>query len=289
MLKPGQHTIFIIGLGQIGGSLGFDLTRGGLADEIIGYDISNSVCQRARRKGAVNRTVRSLEKGVSQSDIIILATPIRRTISLLSKVCRLAGSKKIIIDVAGTKTEIFRKLRNIPRKLDYFSCHPMCGTEIAGFEGAQKDLFRDADFIIIPYGTVRAESLKAVKALFKSIGAKPLCMTSDEHDENIAITSHLPYALAISLSLLIEKRMKKDIHLSRLLGGSFRSATRVAMSSPELVEDMFLTNRKNISSALRGITNELRILERMISGEDAVGLKRLISRARKFTEKVHHG
>ncbi len=289
MLKSGKHKIFIIGLGQIGGSLGFDLNSGGFASEIIGYDISSSVCTSARRKGAVNRIVRTIEKGISQSDIVILATPIRRTISLLPKVCRLAGGNKIIIDVAGTKTQIFNKLSKITRTLNYFSCHPMTGTEKAGFDGAQKGLFKNVEFVIIPYVKVKPENHKIVAGLVRSIGARPLSMSSSDHDINIALTSHLPYALAVSLCLLTEKLTQKNVHLMRLLGGSFKSSSRVALSSPELTRDMFLTNSKNISNALAIFIKHLKALERLILKSDVSKLDDAISRAKIFAEKVHHG
>lgn len=289
MLKSGQHKIFIIGLGQIGGSLGYDLNSGSFASEVIGYDISTSVRSRARRKGAVNKTVSTVPKGVSQSNIVILATPIRRTISMLPEICRLAGNNKVIIDVAGTKSGIFKRLDKLPETPNYFSCHPMCGTEKSGFNGAQKGLFKGADFIIIPRDTAKPESLKIVSGLVGSIGARPFRMTPGDHDENIALTSHLPYALAVGLCLLVDNQAKRRGGLSRLLGGSFRSATRVALSSPELTADMFLTNSKNISNALSRFVKQLKALEKLILKGDASKLNEAISRAKIFAEKVHHG
>jgi prephenate dehydrogenase len=53
-------TVGIIGLGLIGGSMGLALKQAGLKDtEIIGYDRSREVEQRALKFGAVDRIARS--------------------------------------------------------------------------------------------------------------------------------------------------------------------------------------------------------------------------------------
>ena len=83
MLRKNRLVVFIVGLGQIGASLGYDLMTSRSIAGVIGYDKNPAVCKIARRKRAISGTARSIAEGIASADIIILATPIRETIKLL--------------------------------------------------------------------------------------------------------------------------------------------------------------------------------------------------------------
>jgi prephenate dehydrogenase len=103
-------------------------------------------------------------------------------------------------------------------------------------------------------------------------------MTAKEHDRMIAVTSNLPYLLAVGLMRLATKEAESDEDLWNLIGGSFKGATRVAASSPELTLDMFLTNRKSILKAVDGVIAELHSLRELIEKGDEQALKDIIEK-----------
>lgn len=149
--KKRQHIAFIVGLGQIGPSLGYDLMTSRMISGVIGYDKSPAVCNIARRKRVISDIAGSITEGIASSDIIILATPIREKIKLLPHVCKTVTSGKIVIDVSGTKSEVLRKLKTLNCRAPYFSCHPIAGSEGSGMVGARKGLFMKATFVLVSH------------------------------------------------------------------------------------------------------------------------------------------
>jgi prephenate dehydrogenase len=104
-------------------------------------------------------------------------------------------------------------------------------------------------------------------------------MTPSQHDKLIALTSHLPYAVALALMNIAGQNKSKYLHY--LIGGSFKSATRVAKSSPTLTMDMFKTNQKEISGAIDLMINELLALKKSINSGSQSRLMSIINKAQK--------
>ena len=67
--------ILIAGLGLIGGSFALALRDRGIADEILGVEKSDENAAEALRLGLADRIV-TLEEGVPQADLVVLATPV---------------------------------------------------------------------------------------------------------------------------------------------------------------------------------------------------------------------
>lgn len=280
---------FIVGLGQIGASLGYDLMDNRIISQVNGYDKSPAVCGVAKRKRAISNTARSLTKGIASSDIIVLATPIRETIKLLPLICKTVTSDQIVVDVTGTKSEVFRTLKILKCRAAYFSCHPIAGSEVAGITGARKGLFKKATFVVVPRDHHDKDSLIAVTKVIKSIGALPLVMDAKTHDRVIALTSNLPYVIALSLAELTATQSKKTPAVWSLAGGGIRSAVRVAMSSPELTFDMLSTNRTNVANCIDLMVEQLAFIQRLLLNGDDLMLKRVIATANQAATKVHNG
>jgi prephenate dehydrogenase len=85
--------------------------------------------------------------------------------------------------------------------------------------------------------------------------------------------SHVPYLLAYAL-------MGTEEEAIRVAGNSFRDATRVALSDPDMVLDFLLTNPGPIGKAARRLIGRLRGLTARIEAGDAAGLRAELSKAR---------
>ena len=72
----------------------------------------------------------------------------------------------------------------------------------------------------------------------------------------------------------------------RVCGNSFRDATRVAKSDPDMVLDFLLTNRGPIRRSARELTKTLEGLLRLIDRGDAAGLRKALSRARERRARI---
>jgi prephenate dehydrogenase len=69
-------------------------------------------------------------------------------------------------------------------------------------------------------------------------------MTPGEHDKALAYTSHLPHAVAYSLSGVQEPEY------SELVSTGFMDTTRIASSDAALWADIFISNKNEVTMAI---------------------------------------
>ncbi|MFH1699707.1 MAG: prephenate dehydrogenase [Candidatus Zixiibacteriota bacterium] len=282
MIQLKRMKILIVGLGQIGGSLGMDLIKRKIVNEVSGYDINSSIARMARKFGAITHISPQLIPSVPKADLVILATPIRQTIKILLTVLPVVNTNACVIDMAGTKSEILKTVNSYSLSVNYISCHPIAGTEGQGIEAARPNQFRDSFFAMTIKNNTSKEWIDTITLLTKKLGAKPFVIDPETHDKNISLTSHLPYLMSIALTSLIGQQDSNSRSLTKMLGGSFKSATRVAQSSPELSLDMFMSNRENVIKTIGQFSSELKKIKRLIESGNEIELKRIIKAANKI-------
>lgn len=253
--------VAIVGLGLMGGSLAMALR--GHCKSLLGCDLDKEALKLAREKDVVDVADSNLEAILPQADFIILATPVRTILDLLITIPEFLQEPAVIMDLGSTKTEIVQAMEGLPHALDPVGGHPMCGKEKSGLENANGDLFQGAPFALsaLSRTTPRARSL--AEEMIQVIGAKPLWMEPEIHDEWVAATSHLPYLLSVALT------SATPLEVSSLVGPSFQSATRMAASNPKMMTDIFLTNQDQVLKAIRRFTNKLENLETLIRAGNA--------------------
>ncbi len=276
-----KSTIFIIGLGQIGGSIGLDLVDKRLVDKVIGHDINDKVMHTAKKLRAVDSTISSIAIGLKKADIIILTVPIRKILKLLPEIYSRAEKHQIILDVGGSKSKMLKIISKIKSDASFIGGHPIAGSEKEGILAAKKGLFNNVSFVLTPTKDAKPENVNKIKNLVRKLGARPIIMTASEHDRLIASTSHLPYVLSLALMNIAIKKIQKTDKFRKLIGGSFKSATRVAMSSPVLTMDMFKTNRKEVTKSIDNMINELVMLKKTLNNGNETHLKSIINKAGK--------
>jgi prephenate dehydrogenase len=264
--------VVIVGVGQIGASLGNGDHRRKLAKEVVGVGRDPKNLKVAIRKRAIHRVGAIHELPLQDTnDLIILATPVRTIRELLKKMPK----GPLIIDVGSTKTAIVSEAKK--RKLRFIGCHPIAGTETPGAAGAEKDLFRRRVCVVTPSKGTSPKDSTAVEKLWKRLGATVVRMAPEAHDRALAAFSHLPHVIAYSL---IAQSPVASVPRSLFAGlGSFRSTTRVAASSPEMWRDIFLENRQAVLAAVDRQARECAALKKLIAKRDAAGLLRYLSRA----------
>ena len=101
-----KNTIFIIGLGLIGGSLALGLKRNEF-NRVIGYDANARSLLTAKKLGVIDEEVASVWDGLDDADVIVFATPVKETIRLIKEMpLDRVKSTAIITDTGSTKKEI---------------------------------------------------------------------------------------------------------------------------------------------------------------------------------------
>ena len=119
---------------MVGGSLGKALLTRKLAEEVVGVDPAPGVLEKAVALGAVSHGAASLAEGVAGADVIILATPVSTTLTLLSDLGTLVGNEKVLVsDVCSTKARVVSHATSVlPQTASFIGGHPMAGSEKEG-------------------------------------------------------------------------------------------------------------------------------------------------------------
>ena len=118
-MKPQNKTAAIIGVGQIGGSLGLALKKSDFFEKIYGYDKNTQQLKLAET--FLDKCFDDIEETVKNSDIIILASPINSILETLrfgfenfpQKLYTDVGSTKFPMLKLSSKMIIPRLLINI--------------------------------------------------------------------------------------------------------------------------------------------------------------------------------
>lgn len=257
--------IAILGLGLMGGSLAMAL-RGQCA-ALLGVDPNEDTLSLALRSGFVDKASPDPAELLPLADIVILAAPVRVILSLLEKLPGLHPGSALVLDLGSTKREILQAMLELPSRFSPIGGHPICGKEKSGLENAQASLYQGAPFVLTPTPGTSPAGAAIAESLVQAVGARPLWLDAEIHDQWIAFTSHLPYLLALALA------QATPSEASVLVGPGFRSTSRVAATPASVMLDILATNRLNILESVALLRKRLDALEDCLRDEDWERLK----------------
>ena len=249
--------IGIVSLGLIGGSI-----FKALSDK--GCDVSavtrNSDTIEAAKKYTpfVSDDLNSLKN----CDLIFVCSPMNKTIDVLDSLENIVHSKTIVADVCSLKDFVMKK----KRPYAFIGSHPMAGTEKSGFDSSFKELFEGAKWVLTPSAETKEDDIIKLKNIIYLTGAVPVICEPKEHDEAVALISHMP--MVISQALM--KSVMDNELAKKLAASGFRDMTRLALSNTEMAEDMICLNKKNIQNKLK---NLLKNTDLLLSDDYALQIK----------------
>jgi prephenate dehydrogenase len=252
-----QRRVAIVGLGQIGGSIGLALGRKGRWLR-TGFDARVAAARRALAAHAVDEVALSLETACAHAQVIVLATPVDVLPGLIERVAAVAERGAVLLDTGSTRRGVTEALRAAAaRGMRACGGHPLAGSEGHGLAAARPDLFEGMPFVLLPIGATPAPA----RALVRDLGARALVVDPRTHDAALARTSHLPYVVARALARVGGPAAKRH-----LAGPGFASSTRLAKSDPRVALAFVRANAGNVRVAwgeLRAaVERELRALPR---------------------------
>lgn len=274
--------ITIIGVGLIGGSVGLAIKKKGLAREVIGVFRRPSTLSKAKKCNAVDRGTISIKEGVSDADLIILATPVHKIVTIAREVIKYAKSGAIITDVGSTKAWIVNKIENMlpkNRSISFVGSHPMAGSEKNSVEYARRDLLRGTPCIVTRTAGTDGRSLKRIADFWKTLGSKVKIMSPLEHDKSVSLVSHLPHVVAFSLAGAVSS---KSLDLA---AEGYKDTTRIASSDPELWADIFLTNRREIAKACKAFEKYYGDIKKAVARGDHKNTVKLLRLAKSKRDR----
>ena len=258
----------IVGAGLIGTSIALALRAKG---------VKVTLCDSDKRAQSLARDLMGDENGdeAGIEELCIIATPPNFIAAVIH--AELSRNPRLrVMDISSIKTKPLEDVSNIGFDLSLFApTHPMAGREVSGPQSARGDLFQGRPWILCLDG-VNPDLSQMVREVIRSCGAIALDRTVGEHDQAVALVSHLPQMVA---SLLASQLITGQGSELELAGAGLRDTTRIAESDSALWAQIFAGNSASLRPLLISLQNDLsHAIENL---EDPAAMAQLISNGQK--------
>jgi prephenate dehydrogenase len=277
--------IAIIGLGLIGGSIGLalkQLAKSGWS--IVAYVRRPEIASVALKLGAIDRAETKLSDAVTEAEIVIIATPVLTIKEILSQIADYLSPGCIVTDTASTKLQVMKWAEAIlPPTVNFIGGHPMAGKESYGIHAAEAGLFQGCTYCLTPAEKASPQAIDKETNMVKMLGASPLLINAQEHDDLVAGISHLPMLLSAALVSATAKDASWH-KMSKLAASGYRDLTRLASGNPEVNAHICLSNQKAILRWIDKFSKELESYRQLVNLGDK-GLEEALTKANKTRQE----
>lgn len=256
--------IGIIGLGLMGGSLGLALKKLPQKYTIIGYDHNHQHQKDALSLHLIDKLAQDFDE-IKNCDVIILTIPVEAIIETVQTLIDV-HKNCTIIDFGSSKSKIDAAIPPSIRQ-NFVTAHPMTGTEKFGPKAAINELYNDKIMVVCNQEKSGTLQNRVALELFTDIHANVVFMGAKEHDRHAAFISHMPHTVSYALANSVMKQEDPESIIA-LAGGGFRSMSRIAKSSPNMWEDIFRQNKKNLLKSMHAFNKEMQCCQQMIENDE---------------------
>lgn len=275
-----RKRITIIGVGLIGGSLAIQLHEKKLSSRLIGVDTNSMHSEQAIERELVDEVL-PINDALAQSDVIILAIPVDKMVSLLPQVLNKID-RQIVIDLGSTKSQLTAAVKQHPKRGRYVATHPMWGTEYSGPSAAIRGAFENKAVVICNAAESDADALEWVKGMYKKIGMHLLEMDAVAHDLHAAYVSHISHITSFALANTVLEKEKEDNAIFEMASAGFESTVRLAKSNSAMWVPIFMQNKENVLDVLTEHIEQLTKFKESIENGNNEQLQKLITDANKI-------
>ena len=266
-------SVYIYGLGMMGGSLAGAVKKSKMAQKIYAYDISKSNLSFAKKNKIIDNYDQDNFKYLSNADLIIICAPLGAYKKIFSNIKKYKKPDAIITDIGSTKTEIADIYQSIFTKSSncFIGSHPLTGKESSTVKNSDISLFSDAVVLLTPVSD-DINLIKSIGEFWHKLACKTFVLNAKQHDLVLSETSHLPHMVSFALVNII-LNTKSIEKIGDFTGGGFRDFARLAHSDPTMWQDICLSNSKNIVKSINRLKNELDLIKSLINKKDKKLLK----------------
>jgi prephenate dehydrogenase len=265
--------VLVVGTGLLGTSAGLALAARGV--EVLLADPSPSAVALAADLGAGRPVGAGGAAGADpEPRLVVVAAPPDVTAAVVA--AELARHPEAVVtDVASVKAGVLAGLRARGADLArYAGGHPMAGRERSGAIAARADLFVGRPWVLCPAPAAAgapgssAAAVAAVADLAADVGGMPVVMPAEEHDQAVALVSHLPQVAASLVAARLRAAPEAAVALA---GQGLRDVTRVAASDPALWVQILGANAGRVAQVLAPLRDDLDALLEALRRLDGTG------------------
>ena len=280
------NRVAILGLGLIGGSWALALKRAGAVSEIVAWGRDQQRLDKAVEMGVIDSATTDMASAVAGVDVVVIATPLGTMAAVFDQLVPVLPANAVITDVGSAKTRLIELARaRLGKQFSRFvPAHPVAGAEHSGFEAATESLFDKRRVVLTPVSETDDAALQLIKSLWQCCGANVICMDAQSHDDVLALTSHLPHAVAYLLVDLLVQQGGQEAR--QFAAGGFYDITRIASSSPEMWRDIFNDNQDSVVRLLDQYIDGLGSFKQAIAEGDNEYLMQVMQRAKSTRDSL---
>ena len=273
--------VLIVGLGLLGGSYAKALTAKGFSVKVI--TLEQSDIDYAVSEGFIQGGSTQVDEAlINEAQLIIFALYPHTFLEWIEQYGTLIKSGTVITDVTGVKGAIVDKIQDmLPAGVEFIAAHPMAGKESCGVKTADPQIFKKANYIVVPTNRNTPDAIRLCCDLGRTLGFADISsLTVRQHDEMIAFLSQLTHCIAVSLMCA-----NGDPNLVRYTGDSFRDLTRIANINDDMWSELFLANRDALLQEMDGYRQTFDRLYETIKNNDREAMREMmrLSSARRKT------
>jgi len=266
----GINSIYIIGVGLIGGSLALDIKKKRPDATVYGIDQIEQHLIEAIELGIIDK--RAILEDLDKADLIILSIPVDAAVALLPEILDKVSDFGLVVDVGSTKLDICKVVENHPKRRNFLAMHPIAGTEFSGPRAAVLNLFQHKTNIICEVEKTAFKLQEKALGLFTEIGMRMRYMNPEAHDKHIAYMSHLSHISAFMLGKTVIEKEKNERDIFDMAGSGFESTVRLAKSSPAMWTPIFKQNKDNVIETLENYIANLTQFKNKMENDNFEGV-----------------
>lgn len=278
--------ITLVGVGLLGGSLGMISKQRRLASRVVGYVRRPASVKECEAAGACDKAELDIQAAIRDADLIIFCTPLGQMRELANRMAPAVKRDAIVTDVGSVKGSVIAELDPIftAAGAHFVGSHPMAGAEKTGVGAAHADLFQQAVCAVTPVANSNASAVQRVEEYWRSVGALPIRMTPEAHDDLVSRSSHLPHVVAAELANYVLSPVHPK-EQAMLCANGFRDSTRIASGSPEMWRDICLSNRVNLARVLGVFIEDLQEFRIALDNGDAKTVEEFFTQAKERRDR----
>lgn len=259
----------VVGSGLLGTSIGLGLSA--LRVDVQLADASPSALALAVDYGAGRPA-----KPGDEPALVVVAVPPDRVAEVVAAELA-AHPQALVTDVASVKAAPLAALREAGADVGrYLGSHPMAGRERSGPLAARADLFLGRPWVLTPHEATSTAQLAALEGVALDLGAVPVRLDAERHDEAVALVSHAPQLVA---SLVAARLLAAPAPALGLAGQGVRDVTRIAASDPALWVQILSANAAKVRPVLAALRDDLDSVLSALAAPAAPGAPRAIADA----------
>jgi len=252
-----HNSIYIFGIGMMGGSLAKAIKHKKLSKKIYGYDINKKSLLYAKKSKIINDYDNDDFNYLSSADLIIICAPISAYKMILKIISNYKKSNAVITDIGSTRVNIESLAKKILHNHDdyFIGSHPLTGKETSSIKNSDRNIFNQELVLVTPSKLNKKALITKISGFWKSLGCNISIINAKTHDAILSQTSHLPHLVSFALVNIILS--KKSINIKDYTGGGFKDFARLAHSDPLMWKDICASNNTNILSSIDVLIKEL--------------------------------